>query len=480
MENHLIGLLVECVERFGEKIAFRYRKENAVTDISFLEFFTDVQLGQIYFEKLSWNRVAIWGYNSYEWIVAATALLLAGKTIILLDGNLSIDQLLQLSRYTDVECMIAGEEMMDEKEVVEPCFSMISLMDAIAEARDISLKPEERLSHENWEGEFICFTSGTSRSSKGVVISAETLCGCAKNYEEVLGEWQDQYYLPLPYHHIYAFVYLYRILCKGRTCCIGQMGRYLIQDMELMKPQALICVPSLLVYLLNKNYFPSQMSLIFTGGSYLRPELGQAVLEKGVELRNLYGASETLGAICSTGQEKGLEWLKPASGVQFMVRDDGELGAFLPYHMKEYYKKPEDTLQVLEKDKHIYWTGDNCQIDADGYVKILGRMRDMIVLENGEKIHAEDTDGDLSRLPGVKEGAVICADGNLVAVIVTESGNQEELVIRAVKEYNRQHPAAIRIHELWFRNKEFPRTTTGKLKRTILEREYRNGQGRSI
>lgn len=475
MGSSLAELLRECRTKYENYPVFQYREENHIQNISFWEFCMDVRVRQAYYESMPQERIGLWAYNSYEWIVSAVGLLLAGKTMVLLDANLSVEQLIRLCRYTDTELLMADEEMMDEATPVMLHMPMLSLKEAakgeVAGDEFCSIK----------EGQFICFTSGTTKSSKGVVIRTETLCGCVRAYQELaMGNPGEKFYVPLPYYHIYAFTYIFHILYCGGIHCIGQMGRYLAEDLKALEPEIAVCVPSIISYMLEKECFPEQLKLLMTGGSHLRPELGEKILSRGIALYNVYGSSEMLGVIGYSTAEKGLDWLKPLKGNRFITGENGELGVILPFHMEEYYRKPDETCEVLKKDRNLFWTGDACKIDEDGYARISGRIRDMIVLENGEKIHAEDTDAELSDLSGVREAAVIGIEGKLVAVLVPESAEAETEALRSLKKYNRQRASGIRIGMVWFLKHRLPRTTIGKLKRAALEQEYRTDFVRRI
>ncbi len=473
MKRYLMDFLKECQGKFKRCPAFMYREGETVKEVSIQEFLLDVERKCMYFEKLPEERVGLWAYNSYEWITAAMAMILAGKTAILLDGNLNVGQLARLCHYADVELIVADGEMMDEEEAAA-CFPMISLAEAVCGERD-----QEGRMPNGREGDLICFTSGTSKSSKGVVITMQSFCNCLKEYKEiVMGKAEERVYLPLPYHHIFAFYNILQFLYHGVINCIGQMGRYLIEDFEVMKPEALFCVPSMLHYLIQRDYFPEQFRTIFTGGSCLRPELGNRILAKNIELYNTYGSTESIGLIGFTGTEKGLQWFKPIPGIRFVTGQNGELGLLLTYHMEGYYKRPEDTQKVLDKEQKLLWTGDACELDEDGYAKLLGRIRDMIVLENGEKIHAEDTDAELSDFPGVKEAAVIYVREKLIAVFCPEADGRKRQIREELKNYNKGRSSAVQIREVWFREEELPKTTTKKLKRAALEQEYENKAGK--
>ena len=471
MESKLEQLLRECEENYKTQPVFLYREEEEIRQISYARFWEDVQKRKAYYRSLPVRRIGLWAYNSYSWIVSAAAMLSAGKTVILLDANLSDEELKGLCDYADVEIVAADDEMAEEIGEIWLGKRKISVI-SMAQEKDADgncVMTED----EDAEGEFLCFTSGTSKSAKGVVIPAATLCGCVRHYEELVkGEPGQKFYLPLPYYHIYAFLYIFHILYFGGVQCIGQMGRYLQKDLELMQPEVMFCVPSILRYLLEKDYFPSWLQKVLTGGSYLRPELAAAVEKQGIELYNLYGSSEVLGAIGYSTEEKGTGWICPVKGSRFFQNESGELGVQLPYHMKEYYRKPEDTLEVLDAEHHVFWTGDAGEVDEDGLALIRGRVRDMIVLENGEKIHAEDTDEKLCALSGVKDAAVIAVDGVLTAVLVPEEGRQRADFERELKRMNRNRPSAIRIQNIWIYEEDLPRTTTGKLRRFVLEQKY--------
>lgn len=488
MRKKLAALLRDCEKKFQDHPAFAFCDEEEVRQVSFREFLEDVENRRAVYREIWEERIGLWAGNSYRWIVAATSLLLEGKTVVLLDANLMDEDARWLCSSTDTQMVIAEEEMLeaeqelglpmrsiDEKEVraragVDDAFEGISADGAAFDGMACDVLTSANPA----EGSFICFTSGTSKSAKGVVIDVETLCGCVRNYGEVVkGKTGQKFYLPLPYHHIYAFLYIFHLMYFGGTQCIGQMGRYFIRDMEMMRPHIIFTVPSMLRYMLEKDFFPQQLQAILCGGSYLRPEVGEQIREKGVTLYNLYGSSEVLGAIAYSTPEKGNQWLRPVSGNRFFLNERGELGVELPYHMREYYQKPDETVEVLDRENHVFWTGDAADMDGDGYVRIRGRVRDMIVLENGEKVHAEDTDTQLCQIPGVKDGAVIGVDGQLIAVLIPQDGISKEHLAGAVRKFNRTRSAAVRIRDVWIYGKTFPRTNTGKLRRFLLEKEYR-------
>ena len=494
MEQGLWQLICEMKCRYENQSAFLYLEGENIRAVSYEDFMWDVLSRTAACSALPQKRIGLWGYNSYTWIVWATGVLLSGKEAILLDANLDSPDLLRLAEYTEVELLLADRELLDENRELLEKISVRTFEAAEKKLQETKNTPSAGWSRtwENglspkWaevpdlaphkEGHFICFTSGTSKSAKGAVITTKALHTAVETAEGILpGRAGERYYLPLPFHHIYAFTELFHVLKRGGTVCVGRGGRYLWEDMELFSPGIAFFVPSMVRYLLNGQALPPSLHSVLSGGSSLKEDLAGQMEKCGLEFFNLYGLSETLGMICCSTEEKGLLWLKPFPGIRFVLSKEQEVGVYLPFHMLEYYKREQETLQVLDSEAQLFWTGDAGEMDEDGCVRIRGRLRDTIVLENGEKLHAEDVDGELSGLLGPRgpEAAVIGLGGRLEAVFAAETEVLERAAREAVEQYNKKKPAYMRITRVWCRKKGLPRTVTGKLRRFQLENEYRN------
>lgn len=151
------------------------------------------------------------------------------------------------------------------------------------------------------------------------------------------------------------------------------------------QPHVAILVPSMVRYLVKQGLLQMPLHTVVTGGAMPDDGFIRQIEEQGIRLENAYGLSETLGEISLGMKEKGYRWQKPQEGVRFIVSPEGEVGIYLPFAMSEYYKKPEDTAAVLDRETNLFWTGDAGEIDKDGCVYIHGRLRDTIVLGNGRK-----------------------------------------------------------------------------------------------
>ena len=471
METYKLGnLLMEMQEKYVEQPAFVFSEDgNHTTSVMYSDFLKDLKRGVAKGKKLKEQRIAILGYNSYEWIVTAFSLLLAGKSLILLDANANDQDLLSLIEYADVDCVMMSDELEEEMGFLRERFQIGYFFDIKKQGEENFL---EDLPVRN--SDFLCFTSGTSKNSKGVVVTAEVFVKHILLAENVLpGNRGDRFFLPLPLHHMYALTMIFHIMKKGATVCMGKSPRYLKQGAKLFQPQIAMLVPSMIEFLFKEPGIMPGLRAVIIGGSRCRKELADMVRASGAYIINIYGSSETAGFI-SCSQAYGDErWVKPYGPIQFKLSDRGELGVILPFCMEGYYNRPEDTKQVL--DGNCFWTGDAAALDEEGRAMILGRIRDTIVTENGEKIHAEDIDSMLTSKGLTEDAAVVYfPEYGISAVVVTDSEEGRQRMQKEIEVYNRNCRPGHRITDVWYRKKRLPRTSTGKLKRYELEAEYRS------
>ena len=233
-----------------------------------------------------------------------------------------------------------------------------------------------------------------------------------------------------------------------------------------------LLVPSMVELLIKKPELLPDLKAIITGGGACRAEVADTVRKHGITYLNGYGSSESIAMTFLSVPGEDEQWMKPLSCIQCGVSEDGELWIRTPYHFDEYYKRPEDTKRSLDGD--VIWTGDAAVMNEKGYIHLIGRLRDMIVMENGEKIHAEDMDNILAGMEHVAEAAVVYStEYGMSAAVVPDSMEHKESIQQQVAAYNKDTSPQLRIRHLWVRETKLPRTTTGKLKRYQLENEFK-------
>jgi long-chain acyl-CoA synthetase len=170
----------------------------------------------------------------------------------------------------------------------------------------------------------------------------------------------------------------------------------------------------------------------------------------------------------------------PVPGTEIACLDDdgrpvpqgepGEIAARGPQVMKGYWKKPEETAKTMRDDWFL--TGDIGVIDADGYIRIVDRKKDMVVV-SGFNVYPNEVEDVLAAHPGVREVAVIGvpdgATGEAVAAYVVKS--DPGVTSEALRAYAKEHLTAYKIPKRVEFRDELPKSNVGKILRKDLRAE---------
>ncbi|WP_310961026.1 long-chain-fatty-acid--CoA ligase [Nocardioides terrisoli] len=193
------------------------------------------------------------------------------------------------------------------------------------------------------------------------------------------------------------------------------------------------------------------------------------------------GREERLTSAGRLLPEAELRVVDPATLADVPTGEHGELWFRTPQTMKGYLNRPEATAEVITEDGWLR-TGDMGKVDADGYVYVEDRLKDMII-SGGENIYSPEVERVLAEHPGVAEVAVIGVPddrwGEVVKAVVTRAPGAEvtedELVTHA-----REHLAHFKCPRSVDFVTEMPRNPTGKILKRDLRRQYWEGHDRSV
>ncbi|MCS6944918.1 MAG: AMP-binding protein, partial [Sutterellaceae bacterium] len=156
-------------------------------------------------------------------------------------------------------------------------------------------------------------------------------------------------------------------------------GRILDRKPVPLAQRLLYWLGDLLIYGPLRNMLGmSRVKVAYTAGEAIGPDLFSFYRSIGINLKQLYGSTETSVFVCvqPNGQVKPDTVGPPVAGVQLKIRDNGEILIKSPGLLKEYYKNPQATAEVLDADGW-YHTGDAGYIDADGHLHIIDRANDV-------------------------------------------------------------------------------------------------------
>jgi long-chain acyl-CoA synthetase len=237
-------------------------------------------------------------------------------------------------------------------------------------------------------------------------------------------------------------------------------------------------------------HFGGRLKLMVSGGAALPPRVGRFFLALGLPLVQGYGQTEASPVIsASPPDDIRITSVGPAlPGVRVKLSDKGELLVRGDLVMQGYWKRPEDTAKVLQKG----WlhTGDLAEMDADGYITIIGRSKDIIVNSGGENISPMRVEERLTSQPNIAQAMV---DGDrrpwIAAVVVPSeaciaraNGHRDKiisLIQNDIDTANTRLTTVERIRRFVLAEDGFTvenkrLTPTLKIRRHIIRREFRD------
>ncbi|MFN0040980.1 MAG: AMP-binding protein [Burkholderiales bacterium] len=183
-----------------------------------------------------------------------------------------------------------------------------------------------------------------------------------------------------------------------------------------MRDRLLYAMGELLIYGPLKNVLGmSRFRVAYTGGAAIGPDLYRFYRSLGINLKQLYGQTETFVYVCKqpSGQTKLDVVGRPLPGVEIRIADNGEVQVKTPGMLKAYYKRPDATRESLSSDGY-FLTGDAGFLDAEGDLRIIDRAKDVGKLLDGTLFAPQFLENKLKFFPYIKE-AVCFGDGRNIA-----------------------------------------------------------------
>ena len=228
------------------------------------------------------------------------------------------------------------------------------------------------------------------------------------------------------------------------------------------------------VDVIKEKIFGGNLRIIFTGGAHLDPFYIDEFAKYGVDILEGYGMSECSPVITTNTPDnhKPGSIGKPLDNVEIKIEND-EILVRGTSVMKGYFEMPAET-ETAFTDGWLH-TGDKGYIDEDGYLFINGRVKNLIIMSNGENISPEEIENKIALNPLVAEVIISGNNTGLTAHIYPDMDyakarsitplNISNVLQDFIDEYNKAQPSYRHITNLIVRTEPFIRSTTGKIKR---------------
>ena len=433
-------------------------------------------------------------------LIRIFACVISGCDVILTDENMPDETLFALARMADAESIYASDPDLQE-ELCEACGCAprwyqagdenFQSSAAARQAGDDSCRLSSGID-DNREGRLIFFTSGTTGSSKAVVLTSESLLCSSFSGQSMLPCGPGDIILSLlPFSHVFGFVCtMLWGLTYGATIALGRGTRYLLSDCEFFKPTILPVVPSLLKMLMQQHALPASLKVVLVGAAPLDAVSVKALQNVGMKVYLGYGLTETSSGIAITQDQKDPFALYPCPGADIRIEPDGEISVATPCMMQGYLDFSETVREdagsdeAENNDNSAYvlghpiipveggrlYTGDLGSLDTRGALCLTGRKKDMLVLPDGTKIFCPEYEEELSGLIGLSDLTVILKQDRPFLVIGDSGGNVPENIDSLLAEFNEKRAMGLRICGVLSYGKPLPRTATGKIRRWEIER----------
>lgn len=511
-------LLNYCADHHEHKTAFMYTDRKTEVSVSFLQFRDNVNAfgTYLYANGYRHKHIAVYGENSYEWIMTHFSVTCGGNIIVPIDKELDADSIAELLSDSDSVVLVYSNTYSDIAEQLQETLpdivyiNMNGLPSCIAKGNELIAD-----GHTDYVGAeiskddlaSIVYTSGTTGKSKGVMLTHGNIA--ADSYSACCNVCvSGSSILILPLHHTFGLVAaVLSEMMYGYPIFINFSLKKLTRDLQTAKPQNFFAVP-LIVETLHKNIwntakkqgkdkqlkslikisdalrkfkidlrkilfksvlssFGGNLDLIICGGAPLSPELVKAFDSFGITLLNGYGITECSPIVAVNRNKFNIVG---SVGVPLMcnevrISEDGEVLVKGENVMAGYYHKEEENKKVFVDS--WFRTGDLGQIDKYGALHITGRIKNLIILSNGENIPAESVESQVYAIPYVKEVVAYGKDGVIVAEVFLDEAvtNGKDRIHADVRAINQKLPVVKNIGKVVIRDTEFPKTTTQKIKR---------------
>jgi long-chain acyl-CoA synthetase len=517
------AFLEESVRRYGPRAALVTRPRYRTEIWNYDQLWSETGRIAIWLQGQGLqkgDRIVLWAPNSPLWVACFFAAARLGLIVVPLDIRSGADFVEGVLSQTEPALALLSALTVPEWTSPVPGVPIEDL--AGLEDRDPPSLP--RIDPDDVAE--VLFTSGTTGAPKGVILTHRNIVSDAESVNQVIPDLPYIRLLSiLPLSHMFEQT-VGLLLPLGRGASIfypsGRQSTVLFRALQEQRITNVLTVPQALQLFMDAierevrkqgsrrrwewsqrlagklpragrralfhqvhRQLGGSLEFFVSGGAPLEHDLERRWELLGIPIVQGYGATETSPVITATA----LDQPRPGSvgraipGVEVKIGPDGEVLVHGPNVTAGYWRNPAATAAAFEDG--WYRTGDLGELDADGYLYLRGRKKNLIVLPNGQNVFPEDIERVLAPLPGVEEAVVLGvpdANGTQVhAVLRLADGTESpDALIRRANAQLAPHQQ-IRGVTAW-PDQDFPRTHTLKVKRAeVLARidELRREPARS-
>lgn len=547
-------LVQSSAEAFGDKVLYYYFENGEKKEFTYNDLWENMNCLGTAFAQLGLlgKHIAVIGDTHPAWVVTYLAAVNGNSVIVPLDKELLEEQIVGFLNLAEVEAIVYTDCFnnkllkwadqlpnikyfipihADGESIAAP---NVRSFDELIEMGKMALNAGNQtyVTH-TIDMNALCaiiFTSGTTGTSKGVMLSQKNLTAAVNSScQSMCYDSKNTFVSFLPVHHTYEMTCgQLGAINIGGTMLINDSLKHTMRNLTAFKPNTLVLVPLFVETMYKKiweeikkrnmtqkvraaiklsnallkigidkrktffapiiNSLGGNLESIVCGGAPLNPQLVKDFYAFGITIFEGYGITEC-APLVSVNPYYGLRLRsvgKPVIGCDVKIDYDegqstGEILVKGDNVMMGYYKNEEATKAVFTEDGY-FRTGDIGYMDADNYIYITGRKKNVIILSNGKNVFPEEIEEYLAQIPQILESVVVGrknANDEIVitAIVVPDMeqfadqspDNVYTTIKEAILKINKKLPTFKQIKDIEIRYEQFEKNTSRKIKRYLVK-----------
>ena len=487
----------------GDRPCIKFFRDGEIKVKSYKDMCEDSYSMSRYIRSLKPERmhIALIAKTNYEYISCLNGIFMSNNVAVPMAYDASPEDTAVLINDADVETVFFDESYSHNEEALrrlcpkvkfyidlsnpgffENIYKNYNSESENAALSDVEINPDDCT--------IIIYTSGTTGMRKGAMLSSRAVISNVY-YKELSFDPSQVTLNVLPMYHIFCFSCDYlKNLKDGATICLNGDIKNINDNLLRFNPHFMRMVPMILESLLRKTriirksnpelspreaaeqVFGKNLTNIICAGAPLSGKVSKEFEEMGITVRQGYGMTETGPRISvPDGKTCGASVGRVISTCRVRI-EGGEIQVKSPSLFMGYYKRPEETEKVFTEDGWLR-TGDMGRLTEDNELFITGRLKNIIILSNGENVSPEEIEKKFAEEHMVKEIVVYGVGNEIVAEVYPDFEYAERNGIddiaaymsKSVEKINESGSASHTIDKVVIRSEPFPRTATGKIVR---------------
>jgi long-chain acyl-CoA synthetase len=536
---NFLQIIFENLQRSADRVVLREVHGDQFVSVTGAELLALVERARDWLRASfleTGDRCGLVAANSIHWIAADLAMMAEGMVVVPLYNRQTPAELVAMLKDCQPRLVLTGDASLGEA-LANACSGLpqrAMLKDLFA---DTAATPEFSAVCPRRDDELltIIYTSGTSGEAKGVCLNVGNLnhmTGCtSERLDQLMGEVSepDRIFLYAPMNFAASWMLMLSAFSRESVLTLSTDLTKLADEIRISAPNYFLNVPTLLervkraveeniakqaapiralyararqawqrhhvgrgkpfdafwlmlgrklIFAKVKERFGANLRALICGSAPLAPETQQFFLMLGIPVLQAYGLTETT-ALCTLDDprvpvEPG--YVGPAiTGVEMKLADNDEIIVSGPNIFSGYWNRPEETAKVMEHG--WFHTGDQGEVNARGNWRIIGRIKNLLVLNTGHKFAPEPIEDKLSQLLPAAQQIVLVGNGRSYVCLLVTGKVETSAVQAAINNINPDLPHYRQIRNFKILPEAFTPdggllTAMGKIKRDAIAKRY--------